>query len=456
VAQIFISYRRDDAAGYAGRLYDQLREDFGDVDVFMDVDAIDPGVDFVARIESAVASAAVFVAVLGRSWTTAQDAQGRRRLDDPNDFVRREVAAALGRRDITVIPVLVGGAVMPAAEELPEELAGLTHRNALVLSDVEWRAGIARLVGAVEKTLGAGRREPVREPSVRREAETEEAGPAALLVGLAGAGLLAAATALRWDVLVSPDFGGGTVPNLGAVTAPASVVVALGAVYALLKAWRGGPGPLATGLLLGFSLGGVAKYVALVGQRQTGPSPEQFGQPGPLLLGLAGSVVLAGLAAYWLATRHRQRGGHGRIVGRILAPLGAALVVVATLVPFNVTFPESRRLEQVILRRDVWEAVDPILLAVAAVLTVLLAGLTKQLIVSGVLIAVGLLGALFYVRYVGVPVLQMLAEDDLASVRAGGFVGLVGGAVVWAAGIAGRRRALVRPRGSGRKSSRPA
>ena len=89
MAGIFISYRRDDAAGHAGRIYDQLSEDFGDAQVFMDVDAIDPGVDFMSRIESAVASADVFLAIVGRNWVTATDARGRRRLDDPNDYVRR-------------------------------------------------------------------------------------------------------------------------------------------------------------------------------------------------------------------------------------------------------------------------------------------------------------------------------------------------------------------------------
>jgi hypothetical protein len=447
VTQIFISYRREDAAGYAGRIYDQLQEDFGDAQVFMDVDAIDPGADFVARIESAVESADVFLAVLGRNWTTAADAHGRRRLDDPNDYVRREVAAALGRPGIRVIPVLVGNAVMPAPEELPEELAGLTRRNALVLSDVDWRAGITRLVATVEKTLGARRREPSTTPPVRDKTKVdtgkeEDASPAALLLGLAGAGLLILATALRWEVLVDPDFGGGTVPNLGTVTAPASILVAAGALYALLKAWRGGPGPLTSGLLLGFALGGLAKYAALLGQRQTSERPEQFGPPESLVLGLAGAVVLAGLAGFWLVTRHRQSRSPSSVVGRVFAPAGAVLIAVATLVPFNVSFPESRQTEQVILRRDVWEAVDPLVLAAAIVLTVVLARLTKQLFVSGVFIALGLLGALFWIRYIGVPVLQMLAEDDLASVRAGGFVGLAGSALVWRPGAVGRDRVL--------------
>jgi hypothetical protein len=454
MAQIFISYRREEAAGYAGRIYDHLQEDFGEDSVFMDVDAIDPGVDFVERIESAVASADVFLAIVGRGWVAAKDAHGRRRLDDPNDFVRREVAAALRRRGIAVIPVLVGGAVMPAADELPEELAGITRRNALVLSDVDWRAGIAKLVAAVEKTVGTPRREPVPKPPARKEKPEprererdaalggEAAAPAALLAGIVGIGLLVAATALRWEVLVDPDFGGGTVPNLGAVTAPASILVAVGALYALLKAWRSGAGPLATGLLLGFALGGLAKYGALLGQHETSERPEQFGSAASLLVGLAGSIVLTGLGTFWLVTRHRQKGYPSRVVGRVFAPAGAVLIAAATLVPFNVSFPETRQTQQVILQRDVWEAVDPLALAAAIVLMVFLAWMTKQLVVSGVFIALGLLGAAFWIRYIGVPALQMLYENNLASVRAGGFVGLAGSALVWRAGIVGRDRAL--------------
>jgi hypothetical protein len=448
VAQIFISYRRDDAAGHAGRLYDQLQEDLAGEHIFMDVDAIEPGVDFVARIESAVASADVFLAVLGRSWATVTDATGRRRLNDPGDYVRLEVGAAL-RRDMTVIPVLVGGAEMPAAEELPEELAPLTRRNALVLSDLEWRAGITKLVATLRKALGA-ESPPAPQPKPRvppRRAEGERdvlgregAELAPFLVGLAGAALLGLATVLRWDTLVDPDFGAGTVPNLGAVTAPASVAVVVGVLYALLKAWRSGADALATGLLLGFSVGGIAKYASLVAQFQTSDRPEQFGSGASLALGLAGSVITAGVAIFWLATKHRERAHSSALVGRVFAPAGAILIAAATLIPFSVTFPETEHVEQVILQRDVWEAADPLALAAAIVLGVFLAAETRRLVVSGVFIALGVLAALLWIRYVGVPALQMIDQDNLASIRAGGLVGLVGAVLVWRAGVAGRDR----------------
>ncbi len=151
-SRIFISYRRDDASAYAGRLYDGLSLRFPD-QVFMDVDTIEPGVDFVERIEESVGSADVLIAVIGRDWASAVDEDGQRRLEQPDDFVRLEVATAL-ERNIRVIPVLVGGASYPHADELPDDLDGLTRRNGLELSDFDWKGGTQRLVEAIEGVLG--------------------------------------------------------------------------------------------------------------------------------------------------------------------------------------------------------------------------------------------------------------------------------------------------------------
>ncbi|HEX8071631.1 MAG TPA: toll/interleukin-1 receptor domain-containing protein [Pyrinomonadaceae bacterium] len=117
-AGIFISYRRDDTAGHAGRLYDGLSARFGDDLIFMDIDQLEPGEDFVQVIEEAVGSCEILIALIGRSWLTNYDAAGRR-LDNPNDFVRLEIATALAR-NIRVIPILVQGAQMPRPEDLPE------------------------------------------------------------------------------------------------------------------------------------------------------------------------------------------------------------------------------------------------------------------------------------------------------------------------------------------------
>src|SRR5207247_608008 len=101
--KIFINYRREDAAGHAGRLYDALASRFGDENIFMDVDKLEPGVDFKEAISNAVGSCDVFVALIGKSWLSLQDQRGRRRLDQPGDYVRLEIDAALGR-DVRVIP----------------------------------------------------------------------------------------------------------------------------------------------------------------------------------------------------------------------------------------------------------------------------------------------------------------------------------------------------------------
>ena len=145
---IFISYRRDDAEGQAGRLFEDLEERFGKASVFMDVTGIEPGRDFRKVIEQQVASCGVLLAIIGKDWLTATDADGHRRLDDPADFVRLETAAAL-KRDIPVIPVLVRGAKMPRAEQLPEDLADLSFRNSVELSHARWVSDVQLLINAL-------------------------------------------------------------------------------------------------------------------------------------------------------------------------------------------------------------------------------------------------------------------------------------------------------------------
>src|SRR5271163_1026261 len=111
---IFISYRRDDSEGEAGRLFDDLVRAYGDDTVFMDVAGIQPGLDFRKAIDANVSSCGVLLAMIGSTWATVTDASGNRRLDNANDFVRLEIATAL-TRGTPVIPVLVHGAKMPSA-----------------------------------------------------------------------------------------------------------------------------------------------------------------------------------------------------------------------------------------------------------------------------------------------------------------------------------------------------
>jgi TIR domain len=147
--RIFLNYRREDSSGHAGRLYDFLLHGGGGTgfrkeQIFMDIDTVAPGVDFRRVIEDAVGSCDVFIAVIGRRWLQAADAEGRFRLDKANDFVRLEIEAAL-TRDVPVVPALVQGAEMPSAEKLPETLDDFAHRNAVELSDARWAYDVGRL-----------------------------------------------------------------------------------------------------------------------------------------------------------------------------------------------------------------------------------------------------------------------------------------------------------------------
>ena len=150
--RVFISYRRQEASGLAGRLYERLAARLGDDQVFMDVDTIALGMDFAAVITQAVSTCEVLLAIIGPTWLTATDEDGQRRLDDPDDIVRIEIAAAL-ERDIRVIPILVEGAVMPRRQQLPETLAALARRNALVLRHESFRSDADRLLAAIEPIL---------------------------------------------------------------------------------------------------------------------------------------------------------------------------------------------------------------------------------------------------------------------------------------------------------------
>jgi hypothetical protein len=161
---LFISYRREDSAAQAGRLHDHLSARFGADRVFMDVDAIGLGEDFARKIQESLDVTDALLAVIGKRWLDATDDKGRRRLDDPLDFVRTEIATALERGAI-VIPVLVGGARMPREDELPPALAPLARANAIDISDSRFGADVRTLIeslaqGRVKESLEPGAREP--------------------------------------------------------------------------------------------------------------------------------------------------------------------------------------------------------------------------------------------------------------------------------------------------------
>jgi hypothetical protein len=171
--QIFISYRREDASYPAGRLYDNLQSRFPQNEIFIDVDSIKPGIDFVKTIEERVGACDVLVAVIGKRWLSAADEEGRRRLDNPDDFVRVEVGTAL-KRGVRVIPVLVEGASMPPVSQLPEDLKPLARRNALSVSHDRFRADSERLIDSVEEVLEAAWVVSEQRESGRRQIESNK------------------------------------------------------------------------------------------------------------------------------------------------------------------------------------------------------------------------------------------------------------------------------------------
>ena len=174
-----MSYRRGDTAGHAGRLHDELVRVFGADRVFMDIGGLSPGDDFIQVLRQRLAESAVVLVAIGPRWMGAK-ADGTRRIDDPNDFVRLEVVTALADPKTRVIPVLCEGAAMPDEGSLPAPLVPLARRQAFELSDVRWRQDVAALFEVVKPLVPvAGRARRVAQKAVM----------ATLLLALVAAGL---------------------------------------------------------------------------------------------------------------------------------------------------------------------------------------------------------------------------------------------------------------------------
>jgi hypothetical protein len=200
----FISYRRDDSAGHTGRLYDSLRERFGQEHVFLDHSGIDSGQNYAEVIEKAVRSCDVLLAVIGREWLTST-ANGSRRLDNPSDLVRTEIVTALECK-IPVIPVLVDRATPPPAASLPGPLKALAAIDAHDVSDERWTYDVERLIAAMEKLGGAASAKPVQD---RR----------AIVVAAAA---LAAVAIVAGAFLFWPRTTSGPAPQAAVPTTPAT------------------------------------------------------------------------------------------------------------------------------------------------------------------------------------------------------------------------------------------
>lgn len=157
MADIFVCYRRGDSRGDAGRLADSLDERFKRSQIFRDVESLAGGTDYKVAIESAITQCVAMLAVIGPRWLDMRSDDGTRRLDNPDDFIVLEIGAALSN-GITVIPVLVGGAKMPSADQLPAPLEALASRQAVELSDARWDYDMDRLIERLCQLPGLGSR----------------------------------------------------------------------------------------------------------------------------------------------------------------------------------------------------------------------------------------------------------------------------------------------------------
>lgn len=199
---IFVSYRREDASADARSIYQALRAAFGRHRLFIDVDTIERGRDFRQVLEQNLAACKVLVAVIGRRWLDARDDTGARRLDDPGDFVRMELARALAK-DVVVIPVLVDGAVLPDPAELPPDIRDLAYRQAALVRHESFRQDMA----ALEQDIGRNLDDPVP-----RRRVALMAGAGLLIAGAAAAGL--------WWVAWGPPAGDDGPSAAGEATGP--------------------------------------------------------------------------------------------------------------------------------------------------------------------------------------------------------------------------------------------
>lgn len=423
---VFICYRRDDSPSGALRIFEALHERLGDDRVFMDVH-IPPAVDFVAWIEERLGSSGVVIPVIGRNWLEKDEETGRPRIAEPKDMVYKEILAALESR-VTVLPVLVDGAEMPREDELPPKLARLALLQAhRLLSDTYFKVSEERLVEQVAVFLD----EPSPPPPPPAPPPPRTRLPAGVTwAGVAGVLLLAAGMALLWRTYVTPHFRFLPVaPGVFTALAPIGVLVCALLVLTRMIARRHEAGSLEIGLLAGFGFEACVKGVSLLGH-----SGERVTGGG--LLWLAGGAALcaaAGLAAsrVWRQTPGEAPDAWAGGGTALVATLGAAMIVVAALIPFNIAGGGNRR----IVASDSWLGADPIVtaLAVLAAAGLLLSG--RRRLAAGLFIALGIGSTLLWARYVGIPVAQHLRTEGVASPQPGGFIGLGGSLVVLGCGV---------------------
>ena len=158
--KIFINYRRDTGVRDAQLLHEKLKAIFSASQLFIDLEGLDGGVNWMHELQRQVAASDVMVALIGKGWLDARNKQGERRLDERNDFVRFEISEAL-RREIPVLPVLIDDAEMPKPDQLPQELVLLTYLQAMPLRTISFAQDSTRIAAAIKQLLGRRRRRGV-------------------------------------------------------------------------------------------------------------------------------------------------------------------------------------------------------------------------------------------------------------------------------------------------------
>jgi hypothetical protein len=238
--QIFISYRRDESRWSARSLYDRLAARFDRTHIFIDIDAIALGEDFLKAIENKVGECDVLIAIIGPLWMTSTDGQGGRRLDNPEDFVRMEIATALSR-NIRVIPVLMDGALMPQSTDLPDDLKSLVRRNALQIGDTHFDDDCRRLVAAIEQVLEKNTATP-REGEEKKRLEHEPQSQISSTVAPSKHPAKPEADKLSAERVYPPSQKRPSKPVIVFLTI-AAVLVVSGLVYLITIRWHESPSP---------------------------------------------------------------------------------------------------------------------------------------------------------------------------------------------------------------------
>ncbi len=305
---IFVTYRRDDAKHAAGRLVDRLVAGVGRDKLFMDVDNIEPGLDFVKVLNDQVAKCDVLLALIGPNWLDSRDQRGDRRLDNPGDFVRIEIEAALAR-DIRVVPVLLDGAGMPAIDALPQSLQPLLRRQAVRISHERFAPEADALAGAMKRALGVVDPPPALPPapdqitiskSVRWGAPVAKpsipVGGSAQQIASTVNGIPAVVAVAFVVAAVSLEMATMVDPIAGAVSALIAVALATTVVQ-----WRGNA--LMADELGAYWLGSVLAWMLFILGNFTFLGPGDVGLLSGLLVGLVGATLSGLLVRRWWKRR---------------------------------------------------------------------------------------------------------------------------------------------------------